>query len=252
MALRELLLVGAEHHGQVRVGRRLGLERGVDRELARRRRQQVLAADHVRDAHADVIERVGEEVGGRAIGAEDDVVALERVVPLDVTAHDVLDGGRPRGGHRQADRRGEAGRLAGRPLLGGETAASSRVDEREPGGLAPLALDLELLGGAVARVGGTALHQVCSRLRVELEPLRLPVRPLVPIDPEPAEDVFGLGNRLLGRPRPIGVLEPQDDPPARVARVEPVEEHRAHGPDVERARRAGRHADDGSGHGGPV
>ena len=53
VAFRELLLVGAEHHGQVRVGRRLGLERGVDRELARRRRQQVLAPNHVRDAHAD-------------------------------------------------------------------------------------------------------------------------------------------------------------------------------------------------------
>ena len=252
VALGELLLVGAEHHGQVRVRGRLGLEGGVDGELARRRRQQVLAADDVGDAHADVIERVREEVRRRPVGTEDDVVAQERVVPLDPAADDVVDRARAVGRHGQADDVRQPRRLARGALLGRQAPAAPRVDQGQAGRLAPLPLGCKLVGRAVARVGGPVLDQLGRRGRIEVEPLGLAVRAVVPVDPQPAEHILGLGDRLLGRPCPVGVLEAQDHAAAGMARVEPVEEHRARVPDVEPPGRAGRHADDGRGHGGPV
>ena len=74
------------------------------------------------------------------------------------------------------------------------------------------------------------------------------LRPLIPAQPEPVEaveDVLLVGDR---RASDVGVLEAEDERPARVPSVEVVEERRAGGPDVERAGGARRDPDAVGGH----
>jgi hypothetical protein len=77
VTLAELLAVGPEDHRQVREARHGGAERMVDVDLARRVVDVVVAADHVGDAHVDVVDDDREVVRRVAIGAD-----LHEVVEL--------------------------------------------------------------------------------------------------------------------------------------------------------------------------
>ena len=83
LALGELLALLVDEHRQVRVlrvrheGDALAvIERLPHHHLLGRRRQQVLAADDVRDRHAAVVDRVGERIEHDAVGAHDDEVLV--------------------------------------------------------------------------------------------------------------------------------------------------------------------------------
>src|SRR2546427_716659 len=115
--------------------------------------------------------------------------------------------------------------------------------------LAPLGgppLALQELGRAVAVVGAARGAQSLGVLTVDFEPLGLPVarrrRPLVPVEAEPLEGLEDRGEVLVGRAGTVGVLDPKDEGPAVVARVEPVEQRGARAADVEVSRRARREA----------
>src|SRR5262249_2269696 len=60
------------------------------------------------------------------------------------------------------------------------------------------------------------------------------------------EDLF---DRFLGRSLPVGVLDPQHETSAVVAREQIVEQRRPYAPEVERTGRAGREASAHRGHG---
>src|SRR5262249_52476853 len=79
-------------------------------------------------------------------------------------------------------------------------------------------------------------------LRVERVALRLEEGALVPVEAEPPEALEVLVHRRLSRAFPIGVLEPEHEAAAVVAREEPVEEGGSRAPDVQVARRTGRKA----------
>ena len=85
--LRELGAAGADDQRQVRVhGLLVDAERAPQRQHAVRRVDQVLAAQHVRDAHVDVVDRVREEEHRRAVGPDDDEVGDRRPVDGDLAA----------------------------------------------------------------------------------------------------------------------------------------------------------------------
>ena len=65
----------------------------------------------------------------------------------------------------------------------------------------------------------------------------------VPVEPEPAQRVLDLLDRLRDLAARVGVLDAEPELAAVVAREEPVEEERAHAADVEEAGRARSHAD---------
>ena len=92
MALGELLAVGPVDHGHVREHGERGAHRPVQRDLLRRVRDVVVAAQHVADAHVHVVHYHGKVVDRRAVGAQDhevlDVFALER----DGAVHRVVPG----------------------------------------------------------------------------------------------------------------------------------------------------------------
>ena len=73
--------------------------------------------------------------------------------------------------------------------------------------------------------------------------LVLAQRPLVPVELEPAQRVEDLLDVLGRRALAVGVLDPQDERPARAAREQPVVERRPRAADVQGTRRRGREAD---------
>ena len=160
-------------------------ERLVHEHLARRRAEQILAADHVRDGHVGVVDRVREVVGRHAVGAQDHVIAELRVLEAHVAADEVVHDALALVGHPQADHRGVAGGLARGPLLRAQGEAAARVDERPSLALRLGALGGELLGRAVAAVGAALRQELRGDLLVARAPLALHVRRVVAADARP-------------------------------------------------------------------
>ena len=118
MTLRELAAAGTEDQRQVRVhGLIVGTERAPQREDAMRRVEEVFAAQHVRDRHLEVVDRVGEEEHGRSVRSHDHEVAHRR--PLDRTSPRTMSTkvARPSSGVRK--------RTDARATLGGERAPAA-------------------------------------------------------------------------------------------------------------------------------
>ena len=107
-----------------------------------------------------------------------------------------------------------------------------------------LALRGELLLGHVAAIGVAALEQLVRDLGVARPELRLVIFVPVPIEAEPAHPVEDRVDRLLGRARLVGVLDPQQELAAVVAGEQPVEQGGARAADVQEAGRRGREAGD--------
>src|SRR5512132_1598789 len=119
-------------------------------------------------------------------------------------------------------------------------AVTRRLSARERG-RAPL---LELVLRAVTGVRVVLGQEPLRHLAIDLEALGLPVggvRPadvgaLVPVDPEPPERVHHAVEGLLGDPRRVRVLDPQNEHPSVVAREHPREQARPNVAAVERPR----------------
>ena len=109
VALGQLLVALAHHVGQVAEARRRLrdadlVQRVVQRDLARRAGQQVLAAQHVGDLHQRVVDRVDQGVERVAVGARDREVGHVLGVEGDLAADQVVEGdlalGHPEARHR--------------------------------------------------------------------------------------------------------------------------------------------------------
>src|SRR5262249_16999359 len=95
-----------------------------------------------------------------------------------------------------------------------------------------LTLGLELRGRTEAVIRLVRSQQLGGVRRVEMQPLRLPVRTmrtvdvgtLVPVEAQPAQVAGDRGFRLTRRSLGVRVLDPQDEPAALAAREQPVEE----------------------------
>ena len=212
-------------------------------ELPRRRRHQVLAADHVGHPHAR--RRRPRPPAGRSatpLRPKDDEVlevdARERGSAADQVVH-----GDVASRHREPDRGRAALALERLPLLVGEAPAAAVVAGRLAALQRRPAPVLQLLGRAVAAVGAALLQQPAGDLGEALRrppsggtarAVRRPRRPR----PSPARASAASAIRMsmassVDRGR-VGVLDPKDERPAVVAGEQPVEQRR---PGV--ARRAG-------------
>ena len=217
-------------------------------DLARGAGEQVLAPEHVGDPHQRVVERVHERVERVAVGAGEGVVGHVVAVEGDPAPHEVVEDDVALGHPEPRHRRSPLG-LERRHLLGGEVAAEPVVAHVL--GAGRLAPGGDLVGGAVAAVGVAARGQPLQRVAVEGAALGLAVRrvraadvrPLVPGQPEPAEEVEQAVVRLLGVAGRVGVLDPEHEGAAVVACEGPVEQHRPDQADVRTARRGRRESD---------
>ncbi len=257
VALGQLLVALPHHVGQVAEPWRppgadaeLG-QRVVERELARGRRQQVLATQHVGDLHERVVDGVDQGVERMPAAAHQHVVGDVLGLEGDLAADQVVEGDRVVG-HPEPHHRPPALLLVGGALVVGQRAAVAVVPRGAPLGAGPLVALVELLLRAVAVVGPTGLEEPGSHVGVDVVPLGLAVRreraahlrPLVPVEPEPPHD---LEQGLVGLDRVaggVGVLDAEHEGAAVVPGERPVEERGAGEADVRRAgrRRAEPHA----------
>ena len=114
VALGELLAVRPVEQRQVRVAGRLGAERREHEQLLRGVGEVVVAADHIGDAHLEVVDGDREVVQRGAVAAGDHEIVLEPVLEPHRAADQVLDHGLALVGDPQADR-GALARRAARP-----------------------------------------------------------------------------------------------------------------------------------------
>ena len=174
-------------------------ERPPQREHTVRRVDEVLAAQHVRDAHVDVVDRVGEEEHRRAVRPHDHEVGDRRPLDRDLAADDVGERAASFVGGAEANRAEPAlGDVRG-ALLGGEIAATAVV-ARRAAFLHRLLVALPHLGfGAEALVRVAGVDQPLRGREVAVETRALEMRALVPLETEPAQDLLDLLDRLLRR-----------------------------------------------------
>ncbi len=246
VALGELLVALPHDQRQVPEARSAGGhpdvgQRGVQRQLAGRGGQQVLPAQHVGDPHQRVVDRVDQRVQRLTAGpgqhevrhgtGGEDHLAADQVVPGQVRVW------HPQPQHRgpSLGQEGRLLRLGGLPVGTVVTLLGVLAGGDPAGG--------HLLGRGERLVGVPGLDQPGQHVPVDLAAFGLPVRavraadlgPLVPVQPQPTQAVQQVPVGLLGVPRGVGVLDPEDELPTVVPGVRPVEQRRAHDADVHQA-----------------
>ena len=261
VALGQLLVALTHDVGQVaearhELGDADGLERAVQDDLAGRRGEQVLAAQHVGDLHERVVDRVHQRVERVAVGAHDHVVrhraGLEGDLAADqVRERDVLVG------HAQAqDRLAALGTESGDLLLR-QVTVEAVVAELGVLTLGAVTL-LDLLGGRVGLVGVAGLEQAGGHVTVDVHALALTVGAvrasltdaLVPVEAQPLQGLDDLVEGFLGVAGGIRVFDTKDEGSSRVAGVGPVEQARTDHADVRGSCGRGAEADANVGTGG--
>ncbi len=198
VALAHFRTAWVEDERDVGIHRRLQTE-GVEQvDVFPGVRQMVLAADHMGDAHFGVVDDVDEVEDVAAVGAADRHVRLLGGRKGDIAADEVAHGD-GRAAELEAD---------GAILLG--VGAPGRFQVRQVGVVDGFALALKVR-----------------------PPIATHLRPLVPVEPQPAQAVKDRLACRLGVARLIGVLDAQDKLTTVTAGVEPVEQGGARPADVQ-------------------
>ncbi len=228
VALAEFLPVRAEDHRQVRETRYRGAERLVDVDLARRVVDVVVAADHVGDAHVDVVDDHREVVGRETVRTEDHEVVEFGVAPLDAALDLVVEHDCARGRIAEADH--AVGIVAQRFVAIAVVAVVARLlAARHRRGAHRLDLLLRLV--RVIRLAG--LEQILGRLPVTIHAQGLVERALVRGEAEPVHALDDRIDRHLGRTLAIGILDAQDEFTAAMPRLQPAVQRGARTADVQ-------------------
>ena len=216
----------------------------VECQLERRVDVVVGAADHVGDAHVDVVHHDGQVVERAAVAAADDAVAdLGRVLAAR-TEDDVVPGEPAALGQAQPHRvRPAVGAVPG-------VAAAAVVGPLAARGDGRRLSRFELLPGADAAVGASRRDELVEHLGVARGVLALPERALVPAETQPLEQGeqggLGLGRGALL----VGVLHAQHEPAPMAPREGPVEQGGSRIAQVEKPRGARGESGADLGHGG--
>ena len=191
----------------------------------------IVAADDVGDAHVMIVDHHREHVGRGAVRAQQDEIVelgiLHRHPALDEIVDDRL----------AIARRFQANdeRLVG--LFVADVPPRAFDAEGPPLGLRLLALRGQFLLRHVAAIGVPALEHLVGDLGMARPELRLIIFVAVPIEPEPAQAVEDHVDRLVGRPRLVGILDPEQRFAAVVPREQPGEQARPRIADVQQAGR---------------
>src|SRR5437870_4216860 len=240
MALRKPRLVCAENQGDVGEDRGLGAKRPVQKHLLRRVRQMVGPANHVRDAHVDVIDHRPELVHGLPkffvafAGAQQDEIFDFVVGKLALAKHRVCKFGRPSNGHPKADRGFRPGRrgLAAAAGAAGNAARSASFWLFILSGLGVIAAGISVRR-TVTEERAAACNAFLGSRAIQFRSPRLVERSLIPIHAQPFQAVDNALDEFRLVTLGVGVLDAQDHHPAVMPRKEPVEQGRAGSTDMQ-------------------
>ena len=192
----------------------------------------VLAAQHIGDAHVDVVDHAGQQVEPRSVGpAHHRVGHLRRIEVLGpanaVGPFDRLGMVEPEAPVRLLSRR------CLRCMIGlGQRQRGPVVDRRQPAPEQHLALELEFLRCLVAAIDPPRLDQPRKLPLIQIEPRRLPRLP-VGHDPEPGEIGADRRDMLLAAALEVGIVDPEQKAPGMLSGQQPVVQRRADIADVQ-------------------
>ena len=195
----------------------------------------------MRHAHQPIVDDDGEVVGGMAVGSQQHLVADDVCVKADVAPHEIGERNLAVLRRAEADGRPLAGLHAPLRFCGIDLRAPARVFRRQIVRERLFALGVELLGRAEAVVRAPFLDEHARARLIFPEPLGRSVRPhrsadlrpLIPVQAEPAQILedhrVGVGRRALD----VGVFDAKDERAVLPARQQPVEERCADVADVQ-------------------
>ena len=210
-----------------------------DMDLPRRVVHVVVATDHVRDVHVEVVHHYAEVVGGHAVGAQDHEVVELRIGERDRPLHQVVPAhvavvGRAKADHRRAIRgRYQPRRL--RPLR----PPAAVIARLQAFGALRFAHGVQLFLGRPARISVPRSNERIAHRLVALEPLHLEERALVPVEAQPLHAVEDRVDRRLGGAFEVGVFHAQHEGALALAGESPRIQRGARAADVEEPRGAG-------------
>src|SRR2546421_3642462 len=195
--------------------------------------------------HVHVVDDYAEVVGRRAVRARDDQVIELRVLKRHRPVHQVLHHHRAIQGIAKTYYRIDS--LAERAAIAADAGVARLLLARD----LLLAQRIQFLLRAVTVIGAAGLQHAPDDFAVTIETLRLIVRTLVRVEPEPGHALENHPHRLRGGALAVRVLDTQNEPAARAPRVQPAEQRRARAANVQQPGGAGRKARDDR-HGGPA
>ena len=245
VALGQATPVGADGQRDVAELGRGPAEAPVEQELSRGARHQVVAPDHLRDAHGRVVVHDGQLVGGGMPRSGDDEVSAEPSrVELDGAEEEVSPGDPPGRDPEPPCERAVA-QVAG--IGHGPARAGPGVDGTFVLRVGRRRGPLDVGPRAGARVDSLRPLQALQRLGIRIEPERLDVRgrraadvgAFVPVEPQPFQVGARTGLRPGPGPRGVEVLDPQDHPAPGAPGGEPGDQEGPGMPQVQPPRRRG-------------
>ena len=196
MPLAQALLVRPEDERNVGERRDRLSERLIQENLLRRVRDVIVAANHVRDAHVDVVGHDREVIRRLTIRPQHHEILDVGVVEANRPVHQIVER-RLALGNEETNGARRAGRFELRDVVRTQIAARAVVHPAAAGSLRGLTLGLHGLGRAVAEVGAAFGDEAVGHRAVPVEALRLvvglvrtaDVRPFIPVHPQPAQAV---------------------------------------------------------------
>jgi len=205
----------------MREGRRRGAERVEHLELRGGVRDMVLAAHDMGDAHVDIVDHRREKIEPRPVGAAHHRIAHRRRIEALGTADQIVP--LDRGGMIEPETpvRADALGFEARTIGIGERERGAIIDRRQAAAEQDLALEIELLLGLIGRIDAACGGQLGETAFVEIETLRL-ARLAIGDEAEPGKVVADREHMLFARALAVGVVDPQQEPPALFARPHPV------------------------------
>ena len=239
--LREFLALLVHKKRQVGVGRLLAKAQRIPQQHHLRGRvEQVLAPDHVGDPHLVIVDGVGDQEHGTPVAATNHEILDGVMTDLDPAPHEIIDDGHAlvRGSESHHDTGTVLDVPVTRPAVVTTLVARFFIER------------LDLFRRQVAVIGMPRIEQLLDGGQVLIQSLGLEVRTFIPVEPEPPQRLSNCVDELLRRLLGVGVLNPKDEGPARVAGEQPVEQCRTGAADMEKAGGSRREADAGSTHPG--
>ncbi len=206
----------------------------VEIDLARCVVDVVVTANHQVDPHLQIVDDDREVVGRCTVATLDHQIVELGVGDFDRPPHTIDEMDRTRIRVAEADHRRAALRriatIATVPVVARLVTSRDRL----------LAQALQPFLRAVAAVGPTLFQQSLDRRVIELKAIGLVVGPFVRHQFQPGQSVENGLHRLIGRTRPVGVFDPENELAAGGTRGQPAEQSRAGAANVQKSGRAGR------------
>jgi hypothetical protein len=227
MALGQALSIRSDNHWHMREHWQRCIQ-GIEYVyLARGVIDVIIAANNMGNTHVDIINHYGKVVGRRAVTAGYYEIIQFFISDTDAPTHQILKYHRTFQGIAKAD-----DGLDPRPGWVDFISAFMVVARFNILRALFFSHGIQLFGRTETVIGQPLFQKSVEHFAVAIHPIRLEDRPIIIIEPNPAQTLENGINRSLGGALTVGIFHPQDELPAMMACIKPAEKSRTNPTDV--------------------